>query len=99
MKILAGGPMSGTIGLAMIVEAGSALELDEAHYEPASDCGIPRVALTSNLNRAFFVYHGIKVRLAFESRGKLREIRLPDERKLARAYRSKKEQSFVDRWS
>jgi hypothetical protein len=28
-KILAGGPISGTIGLAMIVEAGSALELDE----------------------------------------------------------------------
>ncbi len=27
--ILAGGPMSGTIGIAMIVEAGSALELDE----------------------------------------------------------------------
>jgi len=28
-RILAGGPMSGTIGIAMIVEAGSALELDE----------------------------------------------------------------------
>lgn len=28
-KILAGGPISGTIGIAMIVEAGSALELDE----------------------------------------------------------------------
>ena len=28
-KILAGGPISGVIGLAMIVEAGSALELDE----------------------------------------------------------------------
>ncbi len=28
-RILAGGPMSGVIGIAMIVEAGSALELDE----------------------------------------------------------------------
>ncbi len=28
-KILAGGPISGSIGVAMIVEAGSALELDE----------------------------------------------------------------------
>src|SRR5712692_2889312 len=28
-RVLAGGPMSGTIGIAMIVEAGSALELDE----------------------------------------------------------------------
>jgi Muconolactone delta-isomerase len=28
-KILAGGPISGTIGIAMIVEVGSALELDE----------------------------------------------------------------------
>lgn len=28
-KILAGGPISGTIGIAMIVEAGSTLELDE----------------------------------------------------------------------
>ena len=28
-KILAGGPISGAIGIAMIVEAGSALELDE----------------------------------------------------------------------
>lgn len=28
-KILAGGPTSGSIGVAMIVEAGSALELDE----------------------------------------------------------------------
>jgi hypothetical protein len=28
-KILAGGPMSGTVGIVMIVEAGSALELDE----------------------------------------------------------------------
>lgn len=28
-RILAGGPISGTIGIAMIVEAGSALELDE----------------------------------------------------------------------
>jgi hypothetical protein len=28
-KILAGGPISGTIGIVMIVEAGSALELDE----------------------------------------------------------------------
>jgi hypothetical protein len=28
-KILAGDAMSGTVGLAMIVEAGSALELDE----------------------------------------------------------------------
>lgn len=28
-KVLAGGPISATIGIAMIVEAGSALELDE----------------------------------------------------------------------
>ena len=28
-KVLAGGPISGTIGITMIVEAGSALELDE----------------------------------------------------------------------
>ncbi len=28
-KLLAGGPMSGAIGIVMIVEAGSALELDE----------------------------------------------------------------------
>ena len=31
-KVLAGGPISGTIGIIMIVEAGSALELDE-HIE------------------------------------------------------------------